>query len=57
MMMNMTTMTAIIPTAAPALKIPPITEQLLSNNNKTNTDGIYNFFIIGFLSYNVKKTK
>ena len=48
MMSSITTMTAIMPTAAPALKIPPITEQLLNSSKVKKPDGIYNFFIIGF---------
>lgn len=41
------TITAMIPTAAPALKIPATTEQLLNmvTNNKTAT-GVMTFFIV-----------
>ena len=40
-----TTITAIMPTAAPALKIPPITEQLLSIVNNNAPANKISFFI------------
>lgn len=43
-----TTITDIMPTAAPALKMPEITEQLLKHNSNTIRDGKYNLFIVGF---------
>lgn len=43
-----TTMTDIIPTTAPALNMPVITEQLLKHSSKTMRDGKYNLFIVGF---------
>jgi len=43
---KITTKTEIIPTTAPALKIPVITEQLLKHNVSKMMDGINNFFII-----------
>jgi hypothetical protein len=49
-----TTTTAIMPTTAPALKIPPITAQPLKLNNSNNAERIYNFFICMFLWYNKK---
>jgi hypothetical protein len=42
-----TTITEIMPTTAPALKIPAITEQLLKHNESIITEGKYNFFIAG----------
>ena len=43
-----TIITAIIPTTAPALKMPAIAEQLLKININKITDGTYNFFMICF---------
>jgi hypothetical protein len=43
-----TIITAIIPTTAPALKMPAITEQLLKQSNNKISDGKYNLFITGF---------
>jgi hypothetical protein len=43
-----TTITEIIPTTAPALKIPSITEQLLKQNSNNMSDGKYNFFMVVF---------
>jgi hypothetical protein len=48
MIKTMTTITEIIPTTAPALKIPLITEQLLRHNNNRMIDGKYNFFMGSF---------
>jgi hypothetical protein len=47
-MIAITTITEIMPTAAPALKIPLITEQLLKHNSNKMMDGKYNFFINRF---------
>jgi hypothetical protein len=49
MMIRITTIMAMMPTATPALKIPVITEQLLRHSMSSITNGKYNFFIIGFL--------
>jgi len=46
MINTITTITEIIPTTAPALKIPVITEQLLKHNVSKMIEGINNFFII-----------
>jgi hypothetical protein len=46
--MPITTITAIMPTAAPALKIPVITEQLLRAHMATNNDNNDNFFMVGY---------
>jgi hypothetical protein len=46
---TMTTITEIMPTTAPALKIPAITEQLLKHNKSIITEGKYNFFMAGDL--------
>ena len=43
-----TTITDIMPTAAPALNMPDITEQLLKQNSNKMMDGKYNLFIVGF---------
>jgi hypothetical protein len=43
---SITTITAIIPTAAPALKIPAIAEQLLKHTINNRIDGKYTFFIM-----------
>jgi len=45
---NITTITAIMPTTAPALKIPPMTEQLLRHSISSRIDGKYNFFMMAF---------
>jgi hypothetical protein len=45
---KITTTTEIIPTTAPALNMPPITEQLLRHNRSKTIEGKYNFFILGF---------
>jgi len=49
-----TTMTDIIPTTAPALNMPVITEQLLKHSSNTMRDGKYNLFIAGFRYYNMR---
>jgi hypothetical protein len=49
MMIRITTIMAMIPTATPALKIPVITEQLLRHSMSKTINGTCNFFIIGFL--------
>jgi len=43
-----TTITDIIPTTAPALNMPVITEQLLKHISSIRRDGKYNLFIVGF---------
>jgi len=43
-----TIITAIIPTTAPALNMPVITEQLLKQSSNKISDGKYNFFMAGF---------
>jgi hypothetical protein len=43
-----TTITAIMPTMAPALKMPEITEQLLKQSTSKISDGKYNFFMAVF---------
>jgi len=45
-----TTITAITPTAAPALNIPAIAEQLLKQNNNKKRGRKYSFFIVGFIA-------
>jgi hypothetical protein len=45
MISAITTITDIIPTTAPALKIPVITEQLLKHSSNKMIEGKYNFFI------------
>jgi hypothetical protein len=49
MMIRITTITAMMPTAAPALKIPAMAEQLLRQSISRIINGKCNFFIIGFL--------
>ncbi len=41
-----TTITAIIPTAAPALNMPPITEHPLSANSTIAKNNKFNFFMV-----------
>jgi len=53
---RITTITEIIPTAAPALKIPVITEQLLKHNIRKRTEGIYNFFMSDIFIDIIRKT-
>jgi hypothetical protein len=48
MMIRITTMTAMMPTAAPALKIPAMAEQLLRQSMSRIINGKCSFFIIGF---------
>jgi hypothetical protein len=43
-----TTITDRMPTTAPALNMPVITEQLLRHSSSTMRDGKYNLFIVGF---------
>ena len=38
-----------MPTTAPALNIPVITEQLLKHNKSKMMDGKYNFFMVGYV--------
>jgi hypothetical protein len=45
MMSAITTITEIMPTTAPALNIPAITEQLLRHNNSKKMDGKNNFLM------------
>jgi hypothetical protein len=40
-----TTITEIMPTTAPALKMPAIAEQLLKHNTSKMSDGKYSFFM------------
>jgi hypothetical protein len=54
---SITTITEIMPTAAPALKIPPITEQLLKHNNSKMADGVYNFFMLDLFIDIIAKTR
>ena len=57
-MMMITTITEMIPTAAPALKIPPITEQLLKHNSSKIAGKKCNFFMGRFYrGYNIKKAQ
>lgn len=46
-----------MPTTAPALKIPPITEQLLRQSNNSISDGKYNFFMVDCLSVIITELK
>lgn len=56
-MIPTTTNTAMIPTTAPALNMPPITEQLLKATMSKSIKGtICNFFILGLLFKNDKGT-
>jgi len=48
MIRAITTITDIIPTAAPALNMPVITEQLLKHISSIMRDGKYILFIVGF---------
>jgi len=48
-----TTITAITPTAAPALNIPAIAEQLLKQKSNKMRDGKYSFFMVDFYNYNI----
>jgi hypothetical protein len=48
MMIRITTITAMIPTATPALKMPSMTEQLLRHSISNIMNEKYSFFIIGF---------
>ncbi len=50
-----TTTTAIIPTAAPALKIPPTTEQLLNTISVTTSIERFNFFIYFYFNYEANR--
>jgi len=43
-----TTITDMMPTAAPALNMPVITEQLLKHISSIMRGGKYNLFIVGF---------
>jgi len=52
-----TTITEMMPTTAPALKMPVITEQLLKQSNNTMRDGKYNLFIVGFRYYNMRNSE
>jgi hypothetical protein len=55
MISAITTITEIIPTTAPALNIPVITEQLLKHSKSRMMDGKYNFFMVGYVyCYNNK---
>ena len=45
---TITTITDIMPTTAPALNMPDITEQLLKQSKSKMKDGKYNLFIVGF---------
>jgi len=53
MMRIITTITEIMPTTAPALKMPSIAEQLLRQSINTMMDGKYNLFMAGFYTYNM----
>ncbi len=45
-----------MPTTAPALKMPAITEQLLKQSSIKISDGKYNLFMVGFFNrYNTTK--
>jgi hypothetical protein len=48
MIRTITTITAIMPTTAPALKMPAIAEQLLRQSINKMIDGKYILFIVGF---------
>jgi hypothetical protein len=49
-MIAMTTITAIMPTTAPALNMPAIAEQLLKQSSSKIMDGKYNFFMVGYFT-------
>jgi hypothetical protein len=49
--------TAIMPTAAPALNIPAIAEQLLKQSSNKMSNGKYSFFMVDFLYYNIPNAK
>jgi hypothetical protein len=50
---SITTITAIMPTAAPALNMPPITEQLLKQSSNKMMEGKYNFFMAIWFFFNL----